>query len=111
MAKRKIPVMVMYSNVVCSGRRMSKDKRSDAVAITIRCNDTIVIIEVVCSKENGRETIERAELPFENVGLRLPLKSLQSTEVTANMANSNDYRVSVVDRSINCSSERSDALL
>ena len=104
-------MMVMYSNVVCSDRRMSKDKRSDAVAITIRCNDTIVIIEVVCSKENGRETIERAELPFENVGLRLPLKSLKLTEVIANITNSNDYRVTVVDRSINCSSERSDALL
>ena len=104
-------MMVMYSNVVCSGRRMSKDKRSDAVAITIRCSDIIVIIEVVCSKEYGREMIERTELPFENVRLRLPLKSLKSTEVIANMTNSNDYRVTVVDRSINCSSERSDTLL
>ena len=101
--------MMRYSKVVCGGRRMSKDVRSDAVAIITRCSNTGVIIEVVCSKENGREVVERAELPFEDRGL--PLKSLWSIELTLNIAKSKSFRASVVRRSSNCGSERSDALL
>ena len=66
--------MVKYSNVVYSGRRMSKDVRSDVVAIIRRYSDTGAIIEKGRSKGNGCETVKQTELPFEDARLKLPLK-------------------------------------
>lgn len=97
-AKRKIPMMVRHSNVVCSGHRMSKDIRSDTstAAMTMSYRDTGIIVEDICSKENGCEIVKQAELPSKTAGLKSSLQPPRPTEATLNITNWNSCQGSAV---------------